>query len=303
MEETSPGYGRTRTLISVVMLIVMTVLSLSWPDIETGNGPAGEAYGEYADWQEVRLFFPRNGIAEVVDCDTGVRFSVRRWGGSYHADVEPVTARDAEALKQIYGGKWSWKRRAVLVRAGGRQIAASMNGMPHGGGGIRDNDFPGHFCLHFRGSKLHLNGKEDLAHRIMVCKAAGVLEETMRKAPAVEAVKIFFTAVDQKELNIAVRAAFFHDPAEVVDFFGKAAEINRLAVHRASMEGEDVADVSLGVVFNNGDNNYNKRGKVRALYHSYAGWRVDYPSAESLLDGGEGIGAGSPAAGEGEDID
>ena len=51
-------------------------------------------------------------------------------------------------MKEIYG-EWSWERRAIIVVVGGRRIAASMAGMPHGAGLIKDNDFPGHFCVHF----------------------------------------------------------------------------------------------------------------------------------------------------------
>ncbi len=37
-------------------------------------------------------------------------------------------------MKEIYGGKWSWKRRAIIVIHQDQWIAASMHGMPHGAG-------------------------------------------------------------------------------------------------------------------------------------------------------------------------
>ncbi len=72
-------------------------------------------------------------------------------------------------MKMIYGGKWSWKRKAIIIELdNGRRIAASMNGMPHGGGAIRENKFYGHFCIHFKDSKTHVTGNIDMAHQIMV---------------------------------------------------------------------------------------------------------------------------------------
>ena len=58
-------------------------------------------------------------------------------------------------MKSIYGGSWSWDRRAILVKYDGHVYAASMNGMPHEDDTISDNDFDGHFCIHFTGSKTH----------------------------------------------------------------------------------------------------------------------------------------------------
>ncbi len=298
----SPGgngsrYGRVRALISVLVLVLMVAASITGSNRTSPDKKPAERrppYGEYLDWREVREIFPRHGNAVVVDLDTGMRFNVQRRGGAYHADVQPLAAVDTEIMKKIYGGEWSWKRRAVLVLAGGGQIAGSMTGMPHGGGSIRGNNFPGHFCIHFRGSRLHLNGREDLAHRIMVCKAAGVLTEMMEKVTAEEAVKIFFTALDQKELNVSVRSSFFNSPADLLDFYRKAAGISRVKINRASEGEKGVVDVSLSLVFNNDKRNYNKKQHVRAVYHSYAGWRVDYLSAAPLLE--RSGGTASPSA-------
>ncbi|MCC3377949.1 hypothetical protein LKX83_33445, partial [Cohnella sp. REN36] len=69
--------------------------------------------------------------------------------GKYHADVQPLTKADTKIMKQIYNGKWSWKRKAIVVKKDHHYYAASMQGMPHGGDGIPDNSFSGHFCIHF----------------------------------------------------------------------------------------------------------------------------------------------------------
>ena len=57
-------------------------------------------------------------------------------------------------MKTIYNGKWSWKRRAILIITHDQLLAASMHGMPHGAGALK-NGFPGHFCVHFYGSTTH----------------------------------------------------------------------------------------------------------------------------------------------------
>lgn len=115
--------------------------------------------------------FKKMDIATVIDVDTGLSFKVRRRGGSRHADCEPLTAEDARIMKKIYGGKWSWNRRAIVVIVNGRYIAASMNGMPHSPDFSKGDDFNGHFCIHFLGSEVHKTGKKCPIHQSCVEKA------------------------------------------------------------------------------------------------------------------------------------
>ena len=46
-----------------------------------------------------------------------------------------------------------------------------MNGMPHGTQTIKDNNFDGHFCIHFYGSKTHGTKKVDEMHQNCVAEA------------------------------------------------------------------------------------------------------------------------------------
>jgi len=108
--------------------------------------------------------FPVGARATVVDVRTGIRFTVKRWGGINHADVEPVTKDDTAAMKRAYGGAWSWDRRPIWVLVNGRAIAASMNGMPHMGQSIAGNNFGGHFCIHMKDSRLHAGNRADAEH-------------------------------------------------------------------------------------------------------------------------------------------
>lgn len=161
-------------------------------------------YGEFLTWTEVNGIFRKFDKARVTDLETGESFVVQRRAGSQHADVQPLTAEDSGIMKKIYGGAWSWRRRAVVVTIRGYKIAASMNGMPHGAGAIGGNDFNGHFCIHFRDSKLH-NNKVNLAHQVMVWKAAGRFDEMLAGAGAGQVLRVMLTAVEQADYNLGKR--------------------------------------------------------------------------------------------------
>ncbi len=114
---------------------------------------------------------PRGATFTVKDVLTGKTFTVKRWAGANHLDAEPLTAKDTATMKSIYGGSWSWNRRAILVKYDGHVYAASMNGMPHGTTTINNNDFDGHFCIHFYKSKTHGTKKVDTDHQNAVARA------------------------------------------------------------------------------------------------------------------------------------
>jgi lysozyme family protein len=123
-------------------------------------------------WSEANLRFPVGSVTRIVDVLTGQSLYIKRRGGQVHADSEPLTSDDTKVLRSIYGGSWSWERRAVLVELGGEWVAGSINGMPHGQSSIA-NGFPGHFCLHFYGSKTHGGNRACPDHQRMILYAAG----------------------------------------------------------------------------------------------------------------------------------
>ncbi len=146
-------------------------------DLEDVSGESAE----YLDWfKEVQYIFEKEDTATVTDFDTGKSFKIKRLYGRNHADVEPLTKEDTQIMKEIYGGKWSWDRRAVVVMIYDkktkteRKIAGSMNGMPHGGQSITNNNFKGQFCIHFKNSRTHSGNRWDQAHQNAVKKAAGL---------------------------------------------------------------------------------------------------------------------------------
>lgn len=127
---------------------------------------------ELIPWSEARVLAPDGSFLRLLDLQTGLYLVARRRGGHYHMDLEPASIVDTAILRSIYGGKWSWERRPVVVEFNGRCWAGSINGFPHGEDVLEGNDFPGHFCLHFWGSRLHQTGAPDPEHQRMVRRAA-----------------------------------------------------------------------------------------------------------------------------------
>ena len=126
------------------------------------------------DWwtSDIQKIFARGVVAQITDVETGLTWRERRNGGTNHADCQPLTAADTAAMKKAYGGKWSWDRRAVFVTINGVNYAASINGMPHGDGSIKDNNFDGHHCIHFTNSRTHGTNKVCPLHQAAIRQAA-----------------------------------------------------------------------------------------------------------------------------------
>lgn len=162
-------------------------------------------------WDQMKDIFKIYDTGVIYDIQTGITFAVQRTSGSNHANVETLTRADTEKMRKAVGGKWSWNRRPVVFLFKGKAYAASMNGMPHAGfddlpegaqirwawdtlrrpeeytktdyvfpegGGtagnmdhIKGNGMDGHFCLHFKGSKIHWSGNTDDRHQKAIQEA------------------------------------------------------------------------------------------------------------------------------------
>ena len=135
------------------------------------SGSSGSGSTERLNWfNGGSNKIPKGATFKVKDIRTGKVFTVKRWSGCNHIDAEPASAGDTATMKSIYG-HWSWRRRAVLVKYNGHVYAASMNGMPHGTQTVSGNNFNGHFCIHFYGSKTHGTKKVDSMHQSCVAEA------------------------------------------------------------------------------------------------------------------------------------
>lgn len=156
---------------------------------------------EMLPWEEVNEVLPRYSKFTVKDLETGKKFQVQRRAGSLHADVQPLTDKDTKVMKEIYNGKWSWKRRAIIVLSKEKKIAASMHGMPHGAGALKNN-FPGHFCIHFYGSKTHRSNFMDLSHKLMILKAANELYPYLHSANPYDLANAYLAGIKQQDVKI-----------------------------------------------------------------------------------------------------
>ncbi len=158
----------------------------SAPVVETTTYENGSINGrvELIDWfNGGSELYSKQTEAVVIDVATGLSFHVRRFGGEYHGDSDPLTAEDTAILKQIVGGEWTWDRHPIWLKIGDRYIAASMNGMPHMADPSPGNDFGGHFCIHFLHSMVHETGAECPRHQACVMEAfasADKLEEYLQ---------------------------------------------------------------------------------------------------------------------------
>jgi hypothetical protein len=174
-------------------------------------------YGKLVAWEDAKLIMPRYSNFSIKDLETGLTFRVQRRAGSDHADVQPLTKEDTKIMKRIYDGRWSWKRKAILVYSDGKQIAASMNGKPHGGDGIPDNDFSGHFCVHFLNSTTHRSEIPDLAHQLMIQKAEGNL-------------RTYFDSASPHLLALSLIQAMDHKDSEMVRLVTEGATHEKSAL-------------------------------------------------------------------------
>ncbi len=186
-------------------------------------------------------------------------------------------------MKKIYGEKWSWKRKAIIIELdNGRRLAASMNGMPHGGGAIRGNKFNGHFCIHFRDSKTHVTGKMDMAHQIMVWKAAKKVDEQLLSLTPQDNINVFFTAVDQDEKDIVGKV--IDDKSKyAVELLKGIKDIKSVRVDRIKNVGQNCFNVDVGVVYSDSDNEYRKNMMI-FMNKRKTGWKIDPQSMLSLFD-------------------
>ncbi|WP_053363837.1 hypothetical protein [Bacillus sp. FJAT-27251] len=192
---------------------------------------------ELLQWEQVNEMIPRYSKFIVQDLETGLKFKVQRRAGSRHADVQPLTAQDTKIMKEIYGGKWSWKRRAIYVLAKKRKIAASMHGMPHGAGALKNN-FPGHFCIHFYGSTTHRTNAMDLSHKLMMLKAAGRLDDYLEESGPHELAQAYLAGIKQHDIQVVSLISLTEMKWEPV-----FSEIENISVDRVEiLPDEDFSD-------------------------------------------------------------
>ena len=137
----------------------------------TDNPPV--AYGVLKDWNEINTIIPNGSTLKITDLYSGDPYSVKRVSGTNHAEVETVSPNDTAAMLEVFGGEFNASKRPVLVEIGGVNVAASLQGLPHGSDSISANEMSGHCCLYFYNSKSDVMNLPDIEHVNQVLKAAG----------------------------------------------------------------------------------------------------------------------------------
>ena len=232
---------------------------------------------EMLPWEEVNDVLPKYSKFTVLDIETGKRFRVQRRAGSHHADVQPLTTKDTSIMKKIYGGEWSWKRRAIVVINKDQWIAGSMHGMPHGGGALKNN-FPGHFCIHFYGSTTHRTNAMDLSHMLMIFKASGKLEEYLSKASPYETVEAYIAAFKQQDAQIASVISVQKQNWKPILKKVENVRITRMPILPAEDLTEEISmEVPIEIdwfIKNRGGQSY--RGKIQLVrFSTMDAWKID----------------------------
>jgi len=119
------------------------------PQVSTGGISAASV--RYANWyDEIRAKARMYPNATVYDFTTGISWQVNMFSTGAHADSEPITAQDTANMNRAFGGKTTWTPKAVwVVFSDGTVYLASTHNTPHEVYHIKNNDFPGHLCIHF----------------------------------------------------------------------------------------------------------------------------------------------------------
>lgn len=119
-------------------------------NVAKGVAPGG-ANLELLHWyDDISPYLQRNRNFTVYEPVSGKQWNMRLYSAGHHADSEPLTKEDAQIMYEVWGNQWSWNEKPVYVRlANGTWCIASMPNMPHLSGGIADNGFDGHTCVHF----------------------------------------------------------------------------------------------------------------------------------------------------------
>nr|WP_245350040.1 hypothetical protein [Cytobacillus eiseniae] len=248
------------------------------------NGAGVGIVIEMLQWETANKLLPKYSKFTVMDVETGNKFQVQRRAGSNHADVQPLTNIDTKIMKDIYDGKWSWKRRAIIVIHEDRWIAASMHGMPHGAGALKNN-FPGHFCIHFYGSTTHRTNFMDLSHKLMILKAAGNLEAYVANADPYEMISAYIAGLKQQD-SLIISAISLQD----IKWNKYLQRIENIRLTRMSvlpvedLEGELSLEVPVEVEMQikNSGKKYFKGTMSIVRFSAIDAWKID--SIEFLKD-------------------
>jgi len=118
--------------------------------LPTVSGPSSSEV-KLLHWYNVVKPSIRTGQDIIVyDPATSLQWTLRLYSLGHHADSEPKTLADTQAMFQAFGYQNTWTPKPVFVKLpSGVWTLASMHNVPHLTGSIKDNGFDGHLCVHF----------------------------------------------------------------------------------------------------------------------------------------------------------
>ena len=131
---------------------------------------------KYIHWDEAQNILTREMKYKVTDVLTGNSWNMIRLGGTNHADSVTLTPEDTAIMHETFG-EWTWEPRAVIVDTeSGYKMPAALRGMPHDiWSNWNENNFPGHVCLYFYGSRTHISNTELESANLRILEAENFL--------------------------------------------------------------------------------------------------------------------------------
>lgn len=128
----------------------------------------------------------KNQTIALTDLNTGYSMYVYVQAVGNHADMEPLTQTDTNALCDMFGvsapSQISYRRRAAMLTIfdGNKnvtyQFPCAIYGESHGADTIPDNGYSGQFCVHFLGTRTNGSNYDNPDNREVVKQALDLLK-------------------------------------------------------------------------------------------------------------------------------
>lgn len=121
------------------------------PDgVGKAEGPSKSSVKLLHWFNEIKPSVKAGQSVTVFDPATSLQWTLRFYSLGRHADSEPKTLTDTQIMFKAFGNTNTWTPKPVYVKLpSGTWTLATMHNVPHLTGGIKDNGFDGHLCVHF----------------------------------------------------------------------------------------------------------------------------------------------------------
>ena len=118
--------------------------------VKTASAPDGKSVRLLHWFNDIKPSLGSGSRLIILDPSSGITWTLRVMSCGRHCDAEPMTKQDTANMLKAFGGIHTWNQKAVYVQLpSGVWTIGSTHDNPHLSGGITDNDFNGHLCVHF----------------------------------------------------------------------------------------------------------------------------------------------------------